>query len=154
MDAPDLDADITARPIDDIIKDILRDLGLAALPGSRPWKRRTPADIAELNVRAAAPTSPCQPSPGPHDPRPGSVHPGPAPQHDQRGSAGQAEAATPCAQPGPTHARSVHRGPIHPSNAVPDNPAEVAVDDPAEPVAIASTHEPRMNARWPPPPSD
>ena len=63
MDAPDLDRDIESRPIDDIIKDILRDLGLAALPGTRPWKRRTPADIALLNARAAAPSRPAGSTP-------------------------------------------------------------------------------------------
>jgi hypothetical protein len=55
LDAPDLDEDIDQRPIADIITDICRDLGLAALPGTHPWKRRTPADIAILYARAARP---------------------------------------------------------------------------------------------------
>jgi hypothetical protein len=89
MDAPDLDRDIESRPIDDIIKDILRDLGLAALPGTRPWKRRTPADIAQLNARAAAPSRPAgstprEPGPGPQPPGPGAAQHSPAPQPDQR----------------------------------------------------------------------
>ncbi len=57
MDAPDLDDEIADRPVPDIIKDIRRDLGLAALPGTRPRKRRTAADIAGLHARAAAPSS-------------------------------------------------------------------------------------------------
>ncbi len=59
LDAPELaeslDDDIAARPVDEIIADIIRDLGLAASPGTHPWQRRTPKDIATLNARAAAP---------------------------------------------------------------------------------------------------
>ena len=55
MDSPDLDDDITTRPIADIIADICRDLGLAHVPGNHPWKRRTPADLTLLRARAAAP---------------------------------------------------------------------------------------------------
>ncbi|MGI4939481.1 MAG: hypothetical protein ACRYHQ_02730 [Janthinobacterium lividum] len=75
MDAPDLEDDIASRPVEDIIKEILRDLGLAALPGSRPWKRRTQADIAALNASAAAPSGPASNagrSPGPSPPSPAS----------------------------------------------------------------------------------
>ncbi len=84
MDAPDLDRDIAIRPIDDIIKDILRDLGLAALPGTRPWKRRTPADIAELNARTAAPSRPAgsvprEPGAEPQDGHPADTRPQPGP---------------------------------------------------------------------------
>ncbi len=52
LDGPDLDADILHRPVDDIIADICRDLGIAAPPGARPWKRRTPADIQSLAALA------------------------------------------------------------------------------------------------------
>jgi len=141
MDAPDLDRDIESRPIDDIIKDILRDLGLAALPGTRPWKRRTPADIAELNARAAAPSRPAgtprEPGPGPQPPSPGAARHSPDPQPDQREPGKQADpAATSCAQPGP-----VHLGPIHPGKTL--------SDDPAEAVAFILRHA--AADRWRPP---
>ena len=53
LDAPDLDDDISDLPIDAIIANICRDLGIAHLPGSHPWQRRTPADVAALVARAA-----------------------------------------------------------------------------------------------------
>jgi len=128
MDAPDLDSDIANRPIDDIIKDILRDLGLAALPGTRPWKRRTPADIEQLNARAAAPscpagTTPHEPGPGPQDPSPGAAQHSPSPQPDKP--------ATPHAQPGPVHSRP----------GLPEDPAE----------AVAFVLRYAADARWRPP---
>jgi hypothetical protein len=52
LDGPDLDDDIDQRPIADIIADICRDLGLGAMPGTHPWKRRTPDDLAALCARA------------------------------------------------------------------------------------------------------
>lgn len=55
LDAPEFDDDLTTRPIDDIIAEIRHDLGLAATPGRRLWKRRTPAELAILHARAAAP---------------------------------------------------------------------------------------------------
>ena len=138
MDAPDLDRDIESRPIDDIIKDILRDLGLAALPGTRPWKRRTPADIALLNARAAAPSRPAGTTP--HEPGPGSQDGHPAATQHAPDSADQREpgqpAATPCAQPA-----SINPGPVHPRPGLPD--------DPAEAVAFVLRHA--ADARWRPP---
>ena len=61
LDSPDLDDDIANLSTPEIIADICRDLGLAsaALPGPRPWKRRTPDDVAQLCARAAN-------SPAPH----------------------------------------------------------------------------------------
>jgi hypothetical protein len=56
LDSPDLDDEIDDRPVDQIIADICRDLGLAHSPGTHPWKRRTPADIAILAARAATTT--------------------------------------------------------------------------------------------------
>jgi len=55
LDSPDLEDDINARPLADIIADICRDLGVgaAALPDTNPFKRRIPHDIAILNARAA-----------------------------------------------------------------------------------------------------
>ena len=54
LDGPDLDEEIGDRPVAEIIADICRDLGLGAMPGTRPWKRRVPADVAVLCARAAA----------------------------------------------------------------------------------------------------
>ncbi len=136
MDAPDLDRDIASRPIDDIIKDILRDLGLAALPGTRPWKRRTPADIAELNARAAAPSRPA--GSDPHEPGSGPQD-APAPAAAQRPSdlkPDQREPGHPAdtrPQPGPTDAGSVRCGPTHSGPGLPKDPADaVALGDAQE----------------------
>jgi len=139
MDAPDLDAEIANRPIDDIIKYILRDLGLAALPGTRPWKRRTPSDIEQLNARAAAATRPAgttprEPGAGPQDSSPGAAQHSPDPQPDQRKSGEPADpAATSRAQPVP----------IHPGPGLPK--------DPVEAVAFVLHHSARASARWRPP---
>ena len=69
LDAPDLDWDISTRPIADIISEICRDLGLAPPSGLHPWKRRTPQDIAQLCARAAAPSVARHPGAGPQEPR-------------------------------------------------------------------------------------
>ena len=69
LDAPDLDDDLSHRPIAEIITEICRDLGLASSPGNDPWTRRTPADIAQLSARAAAPSR------ARHPPRRASPHP-------------------------------------------------------------------------------
>ena len=64
LDTPDLEDDLTTRPIPDIIAEITRDLGLATPPGgARPWPRRTPADLHDLHPRAAAPRGGPQPIP-------------------------------------------------------------------------------------------
>ncbi len=55
LDSPEFEDDLDGRPVAEIIAEIARDLGLAAMSGTRPWKRRTPADIAELCARAARP---------------------------------------------------------------------------------------------------
>ena len=133
MDAPDLDDDVTSRPVADIIREITRDLGLDRLPGTRPFRRRTPADIAQLCARASAPSRPRQPGPqpatAPQAPGPDAAHPAPNPQPAAK------PAAAPHAQPGGT-------GPIHPGNLLPD--------DPAEAVAFVLRHG--AQARWRPPP--
>ena len=66
LDSPDLDDDIDNLPIPEIITNICRDFGLAETrPGGRPWKRRTPEDIALLCARAARPPSAPQAAPPP-----------------------------------------------------------------------------------------
>ena len=52
LDGPELDDEIGVRPVAEIINDVRRDLGLA-YAGLAPYKRRTPADVAELCARAA-----------------------------------------------------------------------------------------------------
>ena len=53
LDGPELDDELDDdRPVAAIIADICRDLGLAAAPGTHPWKRRSPADVAVLCARA------------------------------------------------------------------------------------------------------
>jgi hypothetical protein len=52
LDTLDLINDIDTRPVDAIIVDICRDLGLAHIPGTHPWKRRAPDDLALLHARA------------------------------------------------------------------------------------------------------
>ena len=56
MDGPELEEELDLRPAAEIIADICRDLGLAAMSGTRPWMRRTPADIVALCARAARPS--------------------------------------------------------------------------------------------------
>ena len=58
LDSADLEDDITNRPTQDIITEIIHDLGLGVPLGIHPWKRRTPTDIAYLAARAAAPPGP------------------------------------------------------------------------------------------------
>ncbi|HEY0204508.1 MAG TPA: hypothetical protein VGC15_10205 [Acetobacteraceae bacterium] len=131
MDAPDLEDDIANRPAEDIIKEILRDLGLAALPGSRPWKRRTQADIAALNASAAAPSSPASsaghsPCASLQDGHP-AAQPSPGPDY-----------------PKPSQPAAPARAPVHPSHSLPE--------DPAEAVAFVLRQAARANVRWRPPP--
>jgi hypothetical protein len=52
LDRPDLEEDIAVRSTAEIVADITRDLGIAGLHGTHPWKRRIPHDIAILNARA------------------------------------------------------------------------------------------------------
>ncbi len=67
LDGPDIEEDLLDGPLDTIIEDLCRDLGLGLL-GGMPSARRTPADIALLNARAAAPAIKAQPpDPAPPD---------------------------------------------------------------------------------------
>ena len=93
LDGPDLDDDLATRPTPDIIAEICRDLGLAALPGTDPWKRRTPADIRMLCTRAAATNRP-EPLPTPSTPNP---PPGAAPSKPAEANG----TASPIPDPGP-----------------------------------------------------
>jgi hypothetical protein len=53
LESPELEAELGDRPVEDIIADIRRDLGIAERAGARRWKRRTPGDVALLCARAA-----------------------------------------------------------------------------------------------------
>ncbi len=97
LDAPDLEDDLATRPIPDIITEIRRDLGLDAHPGTRPFKRRTPADLQTLHARAAAP--PRQPSPGPQSPA-NAAPTQPAPPNTPATPRTHSAAAPPHAWPG------------------------------------------------------
>ncbi|HEY0202925.1 MAG TPA: hypothetical protein VGC15_02075, partial [Acetobacteraceae bacterium] len=151
MDAPDLDDDIACRPAEDIIRDILRDLGLAALPGSRPWKRRATADITQLNARAAAPSRPARgaarpPGPGPHNPNPHGSNPhdpGPHDGHPAPGPDLDPDQHDP-GPPEPGKAAAPARAPVRPGHTLPE--------DPAEAVAFVLRQAAHADARWRPPP--
>ena len=70
LETPELDDELARRPLPEIIANIIRDFGIAAgLPGPKPWKRRTPEDIAALCALAARLT-PAPSSAGASDPAP------------------------------------------------------------------------------------
>ena len=82
LETIDCEDDIANLPIAEIIALIRRDLGLAHLPGTHPWKRRTPGDVMDLHARAAQPRTtqpktaqPRMPQPGIALPRPFSAPP-------------------------------------------------------------------------------
>ncbi len=77
LDAPELDDDLSDRPINEIIAAICRDLGLANLPGGHAW-RPTRDDIAQLCARAVALNPAHRPGAGPHDPSSEAAQPSPA----------------------------------------------------------------------------
>jgi len=129
LDAPDLDDDISRRPIADIITEICRDLGLAALSGAHPWKRRTPKDLEQLHARAAAPSSPRHPGAGSHR----------VPATPQR-------TPTNPVPPGPA-AISRAATPTHADSAPPDDPAK-----PPATIATIPRHPKHLRVQWRPPP--
>ncbi len=112
LETIDCEDDIANLPIAELIALIRRDLGLAHLPGTHPWKRRTPQDVMDLRARAAGPRTtqpktaqpkPAQPerlspaprghAPSPRRPRPPGTapaphHPDPAPQPRRRKARG------------------------------------------------------------------
>jgi len=131
LDAPDLDDDLTTRPITEIITEIRRDLGLASLPGDHPWKRRTPADIHQLQARAAAPSRPHQPGPPP------------ASQ-----AVTHATPPDPAPNPVPIRPAAISRTP---GPAAPKSTANEAPDDTPDRIATILRHP--AQARWRPPPA-
>ena len=54
LEAPDLDDELLDRPVDEVIRMVRCDLGLPAMMGSTRWKRRTPADVVQMQQRAAS----------------------------------------------------------------------------------------------------
>ena len=54
METLDYDEDISGRPIDEVIAEICRDLGIEPAFNGPEWKRRTPEDIRRLCKLAAA----------------------------------------------------------------------------------------------------
>jgi len=128
LDAPDLDEDISHLPVADIITEICRDLGLAALPGAHPWKRRTPKDLEQLCARAAAPSRARLPGTGP-----------PVPATPQRART----------SPVPPRPAAIPRvtGPTHAGSGPPDDPA----DTPAG-IATIPRHPMHLPGQWRPPP--
>ncbi len=75
LDAPefaeDLEHDLATRPIEDIIAELCRDLGVPVNNQALKWKRRTPGDIVALNAQAAAPPRPPpEAPPRPHGQKP------------------------------------------------------------------------------------
>ncbi len=62
-----IERDLRNRPIQEIIEELARDLGVAHQSRAYIWKRRTPADIATLRARAATNGKPPEPTnPAPH----------------------------------------------------------------------------------------
>ncbi len=53
LDDAAFERDLRTRPIEDIIEELARDLGIAYQARAYVWKRRTPSDIATLRARAA-----------------------------------------------------------------------------------------------------
>ena len=140
LDAPDLDDDLATRPTADIITEICRDLGIAAQPGTNPWRRRTPADLAHLRARAAAPT-PAQPGAAQcvyQNARQGEA-PLPPPRQPTL-------APTPRKQPGPPRTGLIDTDPIHTGNSLPEDPAAI--------IEMLLRHPTQSNTRWRPPPED
>jgi len=122
LDAPDLDDDLSHRPVAEIITEIRRDLGLDALPGARPWKRRTPEDIAQLCARAAAPSRLCKPGAGPQDIRSSTAQPSSIPPV----STGRSPANPVPAEPSePAAVPRAGLAPTHAGSDAPDDPADL-----------------------------
>jgi len=57
LDDAAFERDLRTRPLDDIIEELARDLGVASQSRAWVWKRRTPVDIATFRARAARTTN-------------------------------------------------------------------------------------------------
>ena len=90
LDSPDLveglDHDIATRPVAEIIAEITQDLGILSDGGHPYYRRRTPADIHRLTLRAhghripePSQAQPSQVAPPPEPPSAPARPPGPAP---------------------------------------------------------------------------
>ena len=143
LDAPDLEDDISSRPVADIVKELCRDLGLFSAPNDPQWKRRTPASIEQLCARAAQPSRPRPPGARPQDAEPQDAGPstaqpspaGPPPGLKPNGHpAASPQPADPLRAPG--NLQIGHHLPRH------------WPDDPAEPAAPQS--HARNGDRWRP----
>ena len=55
IDTHEFDNELATRDINEIIEEIIDDLGLSTIAGVSLWKRRTPEDIKILNEKAEAP---------------------------------------------------------------------------------------------------
>ena len=133
LDTPDLNDDLSSRPVADIITEICRDLGLATPLGAHPWKRRTPNDLEQLRARAAAPRRVCPPDAGPLAPA--------ARQHTETNPVPPGPAAT-------LHAN----GPIHTGSGPPNGPADTPIRSPAEAITLIPRHPMHLHGQWRPPP--
>lgn len=55
IDCTEIEDEIGDRPVEAIVTEIRRDLGIAGPSGQRNWRRRTPKDLALLCARASTP---------------------------------------------------------------------------------------------------
>ena len=76
LDGPDVAEDLDDRPIEYIVREIRRDLGIEPIAGSNRYKRRTPDDIAALCARAMEPCSTQPSTTQPSATKPGGASPG------------------------------------------------------------------------------
>ncbi len=139
LDAPDLDDDLSDRPINEIIAAIYRDLGLANLPGGYAW-RPTRDDIAQLYARAVAPSPAHRPGAGPHGPSSEAAQPSPA-SPSPTSPAPASPAPSGYTPPNVAPAAILHTGPalLQPGSRLPDDPAKAVA---------AVLHYTRHRGRW------
>ncbi len=68
LETTEFDEDLDHLTPDEAIEQILRDFGLANVPFTPPYPRRTPAQIVAIAARAAGQPAPAEPQPGnPYD---------------------------------------------------------------------------------------
>jgi len=124
LDAPDLDDDLTGRPINEVIAAICRDLGLANVPGPHAW-RPTREDIAQLCARAAAPSPAHTPGTGPNGPSSDATQSSPA-SPSPTSPAPASSAPSGHSPPNAAPAAILRTGPalLQPGSRLPGDPAE------------------------------